>query len=97
MRCPDLHFHNYFHGCSLGAGLVEISYGWSFEMMVPKTLFMFPIFMLTLILCLLTILFLIILQIVMGSFLSGLNGGLIYNSWPDMNGNFFPDDITKYD
>ena len=27
-------------------------------------------------------------------FLSGLDGGLIYNSWPDMNGNFFPDDVN---
>jgi cytochrome c oxidase assembly protein subunit 15 len=36
---------------------------------------------------------LIILQIVFGSFLSGLDGGLIYNSWPDMNGTFFPSDV----
>jgi cytochrome c oxidase assembly protein subunit 15 len=43
------------------------------------------------------ILSLIILQIVMGSFLSGLDGGLIYNSWPDMNGNFFPNDVDKKD
>ena len=39
----------------------------------------------------------IVVQIILGAFLAGLNGGLIYNSWPDMNGNFFPDDITKYD
>ena len=43
------------------------------------------------------ILLLIVLQIVMGSFLSGLDGGLIYNSWPDMNGNFFPNDVDKKD
>ena len=43
------------------------------------------------------ILLLIVLQIVMGSFLSGLDGGLIYNSWPDMNGNFFPNDVDKMD
>jgi heme a synthase len=39
------------------------------------------------------ILKLIFLQIVLGAFLSGLDGGLIYNSWPDMNGSFFPNDI----
>jgi len=42
-------------------------------------------------------LIIIILQIVLGAFLAGLNGGLLYNSWPDMNGNFFPDDIIKND
>ena len=39
------------------------------------------------------ILKLIILQIILGAFLSGLDGGLIYNSWPDMNGSFFPNDV----
>ena len=43
------------------------------------------------------ILVLIILQIILGAFLSGLDGGLIYNSWPDMNGAFFPNDITAND
>ena len=33
----------------------------------------------------------------MGAFLAGLNGGLLYNSWPDMNGNFFPNDSVKQD
>ena len=28
----------------------------------------------------------------LGAFLAGLDGGLIYNTWPDMNGNFFPND-----
>ncbi|WP_415324091.1 COX15/CtaA family protein [Candidatus Pelagibacter sp. Uisw_127] len=42
---------------------------------------------------LLFILKLIILQIILGAFLSGLDGGLIYNSWPDMNGGFFPNDV----
>ena len=42
---------------------------------------------------LLFILKLIVLQIVLGAFLSGLDGGLIYNSWPDMNGSFFPNDV----
>jgi len=46
---------------------------------------------------LLFILQLIILQIVLGAFLSGLDGGLIYNSWPDMNGNFFPNDVEFKD
>jgi len=44
-------------------------------------------------LLLLFILTLIVLQIVLGAFLSGLDGGLIYNSWPDMNGNFLPNDV----
>jgi len=42
---------------------------------------------------LLFILSLIVLQIILGAFLSGLDGGLIYNSWPDMNGNFLPNDV----
>jgi heme a synthase len=43
--------------------------------------------------------FLIIIttQIIFGAFLAGLNGGLLYNSWPDMNGKFIPDDINKND
>ena len=41
-------------------------------------------------LLLLLILKLIVLQIILGAFLSGLDGGLIYNSWPDMNCSFFP-------
>ncbi|MDA9042487.1 COX15/CtaA family protein [Candidatus Pelagibacter sp.] len=44
-------------------------------------------------LLLLFILNLIVLQIILGAFLSGLDGGLIYNSWPDMNGRFFPNDV----
>ena len=44
-------------------------------------------------LLLLLILNLIIIQIILGAFLSGLDGGLIYNSWPDMNGSFFPNDV----
>ena len=39
----------------------------------------------------------IIIQIILGAFLAGLDGGLLYNSWPDMNGNFLPDDIDKAD
>ena len=43
------------------------------------------------------ILTLIVLQIILGAFLSGLDGGLIYNSWPDMNGNFYPNDTSIKD
>ncbi|MDB9937460.1 COX15/CtaA family protein [Candidatus Pelagibacter sp.] len=46
---------------------------------------------------LLFILTLIIAQIILGAFLSGLDGGLIYNSWPDMNGNFSPNDVDSSD
>jgi len=48
-------------------------------------------------LLLLFILKLIILQIILGAFLSGLDGGLIYNSWPDMNGGLFPNDVGLKD
>jgi cytochrome c oxidase assembly protein subunit 15 len=43
------------------------------------------------------ILILIVLQIILGAFLSGLDGGLIYNSWPDMNGTFSPNDVNMKD
>jgi heme a synthase len=46
---------------------------------------------------LLFILVLIVIQIILGAFLSGLDGGLIYNSWPDMNGSFFPNDVKIND
>ena len=46
---------------------------------------------------LLFFLFLILVQIILGAFLAGLNGGLLYNSWPDMNGKFIPSDIEKKD
>ena len=46
---------------------------------------------------LLFFLFLILIQIILGVFLAGLNGGLLYNTWPDMNGNFFPSDINITD
>jgi heme a synthase len=48
-------------------------------------------------LLLLFILTLIVIQIILGAFLSGLDGGLIYNSWPDMNGSFFPNDVKFND
>jgi len=42
---------------------------------------------------LLTLLF---LQIVLGAFVSGLDAGKIYQTWPMMNGNYFPNDVTPY-
>jgi cytochrome c oxidase assembly protein subunit 15 len=35
---------------------------------------------------------LIFLQIVIGAFVSGMDAGKIYNSWPLMGDNYFPDD-----
>ena len=43
-----------------------------------------------------TILCLLGLQILFGAFLAGMDGGLIYQTWPDMNGSFFPDDTNVY-
>ncbi len=41
------------------------------------------------------ILFLFILiQIIIGAFVSGLDAGLIYQTWPKMNLSYFPDDIN---
>ena len=37
-------------------------------------------------------LFLIFIQISMGAFVSGMDAGKIYNSWPLMGNSFFPDD-----
>ena len=64
--------------------ILEISNIYKFTIKVPKLL-------------LFSILTLIFLQIVLGAFLSGLDGGLIYNSWPDMNGLFFPNDVNIKD
>ena len=36
----------------------------------------------------------IVLQIIFGAFVSGLDAGKIYNTWPLMNNNFYPDDIV---
>ena len=36
---------------------------------------------------------LIFLQIIFGAFVSGLDAGKIYQTWPTMNGSFFPNDI----
>ena len=41
------------------------------------------------------ILFLFILiQIIIGAFVSGLDAGLIYQTWPKMNLSYFPDDVN---
>jgi len=56
----------------------------SFNKRLPN---IFPIFLLTL----------IIIQISIGAFVSGLDAGQIYNSWPLMNGNYFPDDYYYKD
>jgi len=40
---------------------------------------------------------LLFFQIILGAFLAGLDGGLIYNTWPDMNGFFLPNEIIVYD
>ena len=39
-----------------------------------------------------TFLFLIYCQIVIGAFVSGMDAGQIYNSWPLMGSTYFPDD-----
>ena len=41
----------------------------------------------------LILIFLIFTQIIFGAFVSGLDAGKIYQTWPKMNNNFFPDDI----
>ena len=33
-------------------------------------------------------------QIIFGAFMAGLHAGLIYNTWPDMNGQMIPDGLT---
>jgi len=40
------------------------------------------------------LIFLIFLQIIFGAFVSGLDAGKLYQTWPLMNGSFFPDDIN---
>jgi cytochrome c oxidase assembly protein subunit 15 len=37
---------------------------------------------------------LIFIQIILGAFVSGLDAGKIYQTWPLMDKNYFPDDIT---
>jgi len=39
----------------------------------------------------------ILFQIIIGAFVSGLDAGLIYQTWPKMNLSYFPDDIKLFD
>ena len=39
------------------------------------------------------LIFLIFLQIILGAFVSGLDAGKIYQTWPMMGNNYFPDDF----
>ena len=41
----------------------------------------------------LTLLILVYCQIIVGAFVSGMDAGTIYNSWPLMGSSYFPDDI----
>ena len=43
------------------------------------------------------LIFLAFLQIVLGAFVSGLDAGKIYQTWPLMNNSYFPDDINFND
>ena len=36
----------------------------------------------------------IFFQIIIGAFVSGMDAGQIYNTWPTMNGNYFPDNSS---
>ena len=42
------------------------------------------------------LIFLILIQIIWGAFTSGLNAGLLYQTWPLMNNNFIADDIEVF-
>ncbi len=39
----------------------------------------------------------ILFQIIIGAFVSGLDAGLIYQTWPKMNLSYFPDDVKLLD
>ena len=39
-------------------------------------------------------LLLILIQVSIGAFVSGLDAGQVYQTWPLMNNNYFPDDIN---
>ena len=41
-------------------------------------------------------LFIIFLQIIFGAFVSGMDAGKIYNTWPLMGNNYFPDDNSFF-
>ena len=40
------------------------------------------------------LLILIFLQIIIGAFVSGLDAGMIYQTWPKMGNSYFPDDLS---
>ena len=40
--------------------------------------------------------FIVFLQIIFGAFVSGMDAGKIYNTWPLMGNNYFPDDNIFY-
>jgi len=40
------------------------------------------------------LIFLVFIQIIIGAFVSGLDAGKIYQTWPLMNGNYLPSDYT---
>ena len=42
-------------------------------------------------------LFIVFFQIILGAFVSGLDAGQIYNTWPLMNNGYFPDDSSLKD
>jgi len=44
----------------------------------------------------LTFIALIYGQIILGALVAGLHAGLLYNTWPDMNGSVFPEDAFFY-
>ena len=43
------------------------------------------------------LLFLLFVQIILGAFVSGLDAGKIYQTWPLMNGSYFPNDTLLSD
>ena len=45
----------------------------------------------------LILIIIIFFQIIMGAFVSGLDAGLLHQTWPLMGNNFFPDDIILLD
>lgn len=43
------------------------------------------------------LLLLLLVQIIYGAFTAGLDAGRIYNTWPLMNGQFMPENVTAFD
>ncbi len=37
------------------------------------------------------------IQIIYGAFVAGMDAGLVYNTWPSMNGAFLPENLTPFD